>query len=300
MTYVPYFRGKQFDLAALKEAVTLDLLPPTALPLIEPVRDTNHLRRTLEAFIKKQRQALVILNPEVGQARLGATKLHPIDDLLESPYIIPAYILNEDFRYEWVTHSEYVFISKRYIRDLEEILAEFIPLFHLISDSARLRKLIDHNRILLTDPFTRLKSNADYLELPDEFFSDEHKFFHEDGYMGYSDFGIDGSAYWDKGYPSRAIALHILYVDKFGSLRIKHFASDSNDTATNPAGKFFEALEKLYEWHQRYRDVIPLTYGLGELLKYRDTGKYPGSGVIKKLSVLHQLEIIGSTRSESI
>ena len=293
MIYIPYFRGKQFDLAALKEAVLKDLLASGTIPLIEPVRDSPHLRKTLEAFIKKEREILVVINPEVGQVQMGVPKLYEIDDLLETPYVIPCYIINEAFQYHWIKHDDYVFLSKYFVKDiLEEAVGGFAPRFHLIADSARLRKAVHHRRILLGDPFTRLKNSADYLQLPDEFFSDEMKFAKEEGYLGYSDYGIDGAAYYDKGWASRAVVLHILYLDKYGNLRIKHFCSDSNESAANPAGKFFEALEKLAAWHRRYEKEIPLTAGLSGLLSYLETGKYPGGGTIKKWSVMHQLELV--------
>jgi len=128
------------------------------------------------------------------------------------------------------------------------------------------------------------------LYIPDEFFSDDSKHFAEDGYIGYSDYGIDGEAYFDKGYPSRSVTLHILYIDRHKSARIKHFASDSNESAANPAGKFMEALAKLSEWHARYVKEVPLTRGLMELLSYQERG-YPGAGIVKKMLVMHQLEL---------
>ena len=289
--YIPYFRGKQFDLLALTACAADGLLADGVVPLIEPVRDSAHLRQTLMAFIDNKREILVVDNPEVGQVQRGVVIIHAIGDLFESPYVIPAYLLNHSFDPAWIKHNDFVFISKHYIKNVLTDAGAFKPKFHIIADSARLRGAVPGNRVLLTDPFTRLGNGADYLELEDEFFSDEAKYFREDGYIGYSDYGIDGEAYFDKGYPSRSVVLHILYLDRYKCVRIKHFASDSNESAANPAGKFFEALKKLSEWHARYEDAVPLTGGLKELLSYRDKGVYPGTGVIKKLSVMHQLEL---------
>ena len=291
--YIPYFRGKQFDLLALKESVANGLLTDSVIPLIEPVRDSAHLRKTLEAFIENKREILVIYNPEVGQVQRGVIKIHEIIDLFDSPYITPVYILNRSFNSTWIKQEEFVFLSKSFLKD---ILAEanfFKPKYHIITDSARPRRVIQDNRVLLTDPFTRFNNGTEYVEqgLEDEIYSDDSKYFHEDGYIGYSNYGIDGEAYFDKGYPSRSIVLHILYLDKYKSVRIKHFVSDSNDSAENPAGKFFEALKKLAEWHTRYEKEVPLTKGLLELLLYQERGAYPGTWTIKKLSVMHQLEL---------
>jgi len=290
--YIPYFRGKQFDLLALKECAADGLLADGVIPLIEPVRDSAHLRKTLEAFIENKREVLVVDNPEVGQVQRGVVIIHAIGDLFESPYVTPAYLLNHAFDPAWIIHDDFVFISKHYIKNVLTDAGAFKPKFHIIADSARLRGVVPGNRVLLTDPFTRLGNGADYLELEDEFYSDDVKYYSEDGYIGYSDYGIDGEDYFDKGYPSRSVVLHILYFDRYKCVRIKHFASDSNESAANPAGKFFEALKKLSEWHARHENEIPLTGGLKELLSYRERGVYPGTGVIKKLSVMHQLELL--------
>ena len=220
----------------------------------------------------------------------GVAKFHDIDDLFDSPFVTPAYLLNHMFDPAWIARDNFIFVSKGYSHIIQAESGA-LPRFHIIADDARLRRAVGGNRVLLTDPFTRLSSGAEYLELEDEFYSDDHKFFREDGFAGFSNYGIDGEAYVDKGYPSRSIVLHILYADRHGSVRIKHFASDTNDSAANPAGKFFEALGKLAEWLLRYEQEIPLTTGLAELLLYRERGTYPGTGVIKKLSVMHQLEL---------
>ena len=289
--YIPYFRGKQFDLLALKESVPDGLLAKDTVPLIEPVRDSAHLRKTLEAFIKHEREILVIDNPEVGQVQKGVVKIHEIKDLFDGLYVTPVYLLNHSFNPAWIKREDFIFLSKSYLKDILAEVGSYRPRYHIITDSARLRKAVPNNRVLLTDPFTRLSNGADYLELEDEFYSDDSKYFKEDGYIGYSNYGIDGEAYYDKVYPSRSMVLHILYLDRYKSVRIKHFVSDSNDSVANPAGKFFEALKKLTEWHSRYEKEVPLTKGLEELLSYHDRGTYPGTGIIKKLSVMHQLEI---------
>ena len=47
-----------------------------------------------------------------------------------------------------------------------------------------------------------------------------------------------GSRYFDKGFPSRALAIHLTYIDAYGNIRVKHFVSDSNDSAKDQALKF--------------------------------------------------------------
>ncbi len=57
-------------------------------------------------------------------------------------------------------------------------------------------------------------------------------------YIGFSDFTIEGSRYFDKGFPSRALVIHLTYIDAYGNIRVKHFVSDSNDSAKDQALKF--------------------------------------------------------------
>ena len=291
--YVPYFRGKQFDLIGLRESVSMGLIGKGTIPLVEPVRDSKQLLKTLEEFIKHQQEVLVVANPEVGQVQMGMPRLYDWVDFYDSSYVIPAYVTDNNLKREEIQGDEYAFLSTSYTRGkLEELLETHTPKVHIISDSARLRRVVKDNRILLTDPFTRLNSGADYLELEDEFYCDDHKFFRDDGYIGFSNYGIDGKHYYDKGFPSRTVVLHILYKDKFGSIRIKHFASDSNDSHGEPKMKFYEALGKLVRWQQYFSKEVPLTMGLRELIHYHDTEEYPGPGTIKKLLVMHQMELM--------
>ncbi|XFE28377.1 sce7725 family protein [Listeria innocua] len=46
--YYPYLRGKQFDLLALKEALSRGLLSNKIHPVIEPVRDSATLKNVIE------------------------------------------------------------------------------------------------------------------------------------------------------------------------------------------------------------------------------------------------------------
>jgi len=296
--YIPYFRGKQFDLIGLRESVSKGLIGKGTIPLVEPVRDSKQLLKTLEAFIKYQQEILVVANPEVGQVQKGMPRLHDWVKCYDSPYVIPVYITGYNLKVEDIQDDEYAFLSTSYISGkLEELLETHTPKVHMISDSARLRKVVKDNRILLTDPFTKLNSGADYLELEDEFYCDDHKFFREDGYMGFSNYGIDGKHYYDKGFPSRTVVLHILYKDKFGSIRIKHFASDSNESYGDVQVKFREALGKLVRWQEYFSKEVPLTVGLKELISFHEAKECPGPGTIKKLLVMHQMELMRDVMS---
>ena len=83
---------------------------------------------------------------------------------------------------------------------------------------------------------------------------------------------------------------NIVYFDKDDSLRVKHFVSDSNDDISDPAGKFQEALSKLVAWNEaKQLDTVAMKEF--EDLYHREA--YPGLGTVKKLSIMHHLELIG-------
>jgi len=64
--YYPYFRGKQFELLAIREQSKL-LARMGFCPIIEPVRsDFGGIARALESIRQSNGEAIVILNPQCG------------------------------------------------------------------------------------------------------------------------------------------------------------------------------------------------------------------------------------------
>ena len=82
------------------------------------------------------------------------------------------------------------------------------------------------------------------------------------------------------------------------TLRIKHFVSDSNEDPRNPALKFYEAVTKLASWYRNESANIPLTLGLKTFLEHYDNQTYPGLGTVKKLSLMHHIELISKYLDE--
>lgn len=293
--YFPYIRSKQFDLLALKELNERHLLHPSVVPLIEPIKDSAALKRTITSFVKAEQPLAIIYNPEVGEFDRSQAKLHSIDELKLAPTILPAFITNEQFTGGLIAGKHNLLITNRFDNVhqsyLQELTADY-EISHLLIQDPRLRPIAQ--AISLQDPLTILKNVEDYLYADDEFFSDDHLFYLEDGYKGFADYSINGAVYYEKGFPAKAVSLHIIYFDAYQNLRIKHFTSDSNEDYANPGGKFLEAANKLARWHQKYQDQLFLTYGLSELLQYQKHQKFPGLGVIKKLSLMHHLELIST------
>ncbi|MGM0124312.1 hypothetical protein IGI37_001689 [Enterococcus sp. AZ194] len=294
--YYPYIRGKQFDLLALNEAINRGFLSRKIQPIIEPVRDSATIKKTIHLFQKKDRPLYVIENPQVGQYKLFEEPIHTWQ-FQEGNAVQPARIVTSENALESLERLAplYLFDDNQPLRAPSE-LQKFAELDgkKLIPDQSRFRIWFPENKIILTDAFHHPERSSDYYTKSDDFYSDNHLYFKEDGYSGFSDYTIDERIYQDKGFPSPVITLHITYFDAYGNIRIKHFYSDSNDTWGNQAGKFFEALEKLASWIQKNADQLLLTEGLRELLAYRVTQKFPGLGSIKKWSLLHHLELISA------
>lgn len=69
--------------------------------------------------------------------------------------------------------------------------------------------------------------------------------------------------------------------------------SDSNDDIRDPAKKYYEALSHLMEW-LKSNPIDPETYALQQFRKHHAEGTYPGLGTVKKLSIMHHLELMSN------
>ena len=79
---------------------------------------------------------------------------------------------------------------------------------------------------------------------------------------------------------------------------MKHFVSDSNEDIANPALKFYQAVEKLTKWYRNEKPNIEMTFGLKAFLDHYDNQTYPGLGTVKKLSLMHHLELMSKYLNE--
>ena len=212
--------------------------------------------------------------------------------------IIKAHILNSSSHAE-LAHLEAQGFDKKDLliisdnRDHVDLYSEefsnALPRYTLIPDESIFRRKIKTNRVLLDDKFEKQNRNTDYGNSDDEPFSDDHLFYRDDGFIGFSDYSIVGDNFLEAGFAPYAVALHIIYFSEDLSLRVKHFVSDSNEDIKNPAGKFYEALKKLNDWDKAHEMD---TLGLTGLLTHFTNETYPGLGITKKLSMMHHIELV--------
>ena len=111
---------------------------------------------------------------------------------------------------------------------------------------------------------------------------------------GFGDFLIVGDNYSETGGPAYAVAIHLTFIDpdKDDSMWIYHFVSERQDTPTDPAGKFAEALEKMMRILDRRNSKILETSAVKEFRDLHRQGHFPGLGYVKKLSMNHHVETL--------
>jgi hypothetical protein len=153
------------------------------------------------------------------------------------------------------------------------------------------RKLKDSGKelIRLDDNFKAQKRNSDYLLMAEEKFSEEHLFYKENGYCGFSDYTVLVSDYIEGGAAPYAVAIHLTYQKENQEIWMKHFASITNDDQSNIQGKFAEAAKKAVTFLNAKNIHNSASE---ELRRYYEGGLYPGLGMIKKISIKNHLELM--------
>lgn len=298
--YFPYLRGKQFELLAIRELVENNLISNKIVPIVEPVKFAITLQKTIEISKKNKKKFSVIFNPEVGDIILERDKImSDLVDYVKNDDILMAYITNKNMATDLSTiiaknkisydHIILIHIKGDFAEEYLETVKTNTPLYNLIPDQRSYSRKIKDNKILFIDHFNAKKKNSDYSYDMDEFFSDDHLYYADEGYLGFSDYCTIGSKYSDGGFRPYAVAVHITYFDKDNILRIKHFVSKSNEDTADTPRKYYEALEQLIEWK---KDAGLNTYALREFQKHFDDQTYPGLGTLKKLSIMHHIELV--------
>lgn len=315
--YFPYLRGRQNELLCLRELLDAGKLSSKVIPIIEPVKFSSTLFSTLTKFIEMGHQVIVIRNLEVGSFRKESgdmikniekesdeKKKEKIRKTLEgykevwnNPQIQKAYLVDDDVismvREKKIDAKDVVMINikKGNYRYYEEYGEEIIGKYTVVPKGGDFEDIIEDDIIILEDSYRKAKRNIDYIENPDELFSRNHIVYKKRGFVGFSDFSMVGNDFDESGFAPLAIAIHIMYFGNRDELKIHHFVSESNESISDPARKFEEAMNKLVNWENF--DIIPKTIGLDNLIECYNIGKFPGLGVIKKYSLMHHIQMMG-------
>lgn len=313
--YFPIIRGRQYDLLALRELKKLGLLNNKIIPIIEPIKMSSTLNSVIHLFKEDDSQLILIVNPKVGSFMgdlASPTIKTQFEAILNEDHVIPAYYFSENAEKEIpkitntfnieldglvIIHSE-----RKLVPAYQRIFNDALPMYNVIPFSNSFRRpLSGKNLIGYADRFNKLLRNADYLDRIDEFYSDDHIYYKDEDYIGFSDYSTVGADYNEGGFAPYAVAFHIVYLDGENNLNIMHFVSKSNNDISDPANKFSEALDKFVSWYQGFEGYKVETRAIQILLEHHKNGTYPGLPTLKKLSIMHHLELIGAyleTRGE--
>lgn len=307
--YFPYLRGKQFELLALRELAPHHLDYTKVTPIIEPIKKDVKSIVTMIKAMPKELKVLLIVNPEYGEIVAPYTESFSLITILHElgfTNIVPAFLLSNDSDFIFMRNAIATYsynVSGYALIHLNQI-SQLIELGNLFTSTNGLYNIIHVNYLRsikrslpktsiasLSDQFVRQTKNADYVNNIDENFSDEHLYYTEDG-IGFGDYLTIGAQYIDGGRLPWAVVIHLTYLDKStGKIRIMHFVSDSNFDDSDTPGKFAEALGKLVI----FIDAEDIHTIASEIFRdYNTREAYPGLGTIKKLSIMHHIELVQS------
>lgn len=303
--YYPFLRARQFELIALRELATEESTQGVIIPILEPVKEThNNLSLAHKVFQDKNQTAYLIVNPTIGELAGDSSFYLEYLNELENSKFSPAFHYRNNS--EFINQSIEIFgLSNCMIicqNDVNPDDSEFKQLVAKkevssvnVNDPNRNRTLhrfikgLNKNYIRLDDLFEKQARNSDYLEIQEHRFSEEHIYYVEDGFNGFSDYTVLPSEYIDGGSTPRAVVIHLTYLNGENQIWIRHFTSETNDSISNVQGKFAEAAEKAVIYC-RQRNLT--NSAISELISYYDNQHYPGLGTVKKISIKNHLLVI--------
>ncbi|MDZ4820086.1 MAG: sce7725 family protein [Planctomycetota bacterium] len=305
--YYPYFRGKQFELITIRETATL-MAESHFVPIVEPVKEAlGGLDRALKAVCDANGGAIVIVNPFHGEHSNNGAEISTLlqDGYAKNAAVEVGILLRDGMSIQQTVeccsqHNNHpltlVHAGFTQAKALSAALVEAHiscrnVFFEDYCGKLYRKHFSSGNRILLRDGFQR-RRNKDHP--PVEAFSDLHATYEEEGMTGFGDFLIVGDDFSESGGPAYAVAIHLTFIDsdQDDAMFIHHFVSTSQDTPTDPAGKFAEALEKLVAELDSGNSKIIETSAVQEFRALHNAGHFPGLGSVKKLSMKHHIETL--------
>jgi hypothetical protein len=311
--YFPIFRGKQFELIAIREFARERAGGAVVHPIIEPVRDPSGntgLARTIGSLEDHGYRYTVIVNPAKGDLAERKNAPQVIVDAIDASPATAGRICfgvllraggNSDEAVNAITGSELSAAPLNLIydkptagpRDVGELSQ--LGIWHHVAEAKRdVRSLgvftANPSCVQLDRTFKRLPRNTDYVDKPPSVFCNAHLYFKEDGFVGISDYLTIGDDYSEGGGLPLALVIHLTYQDPSDELiYIRHFCSTSNADQSDPGGKFLEAVSDLVSFVDDEGFDNP---ALEQFRAYDREQRFPGLGVVKKLSMQNHLYVM--------
>jgi hypothetical protein len=204
--YFPYLRGRQYELLALKELAKGGLLSSHVIPVVEPIKMSATFDGTVRTFFDLNLPLALIFNPAVGeyagqdtfvnvyiQKTGGLSGLMPTLLMSNSASTVLGKLISKGVERSGIT----TVLDNR--DSLEIYRTEFddtSPQYTLFSDERSLRRVVKQGKVMFEDKFNKQDKNADYSKNVDEFFSDDHLFYADEGYVGFGDYSIIGKDFF--------------------------------------------------------------------------------------------------------
>tara|TARA_R110000751_G_scaffold110711_3_gene208415 strand:+ start:3786 stop:4586 length:801 start_codon:yes stop_codon:yes gene_type:complete len=263
------------------------------------------MRLALPKLIDNNVRFALILNPKVGEIKSAMDVYDELSDILTGNRIwIPALIVTNDYDelsefIEELQFTNIMIICTDQTDTNDENFKQLISsakVGSVVSEDNRSLKTFVRNLgkyiIRLDDKFKGVKRNSEYLDMDEEKFTEEHYYYSEDNYDGFSDYTPLVSEFVTGGSAPYAVAIHLTYPKTDEEIWIRHFTSTSNTDRANIQGKFAQAASKAVGFLDEYNIH---TNASEELRNYYKEAKYPGLGTSKKISIKHHLEIINDS-----
>jgi hypothetical protein len=306
--YLPFLRGKQFELLALRELNALPIDVNKISPIIEPVKkDLKAIETAIKSLSKTYVAVQLIVNPEHGDLNKAS---QPIVDLITKlktegiDNVNPTFLISTEKDFQMLKKAQATkFLDNGYSLVHLNQIASSIELKQIANSTNLTHNIVHVNHVIsmrrgfpagsigfISDPFVRQKRNVDYEDFEDEFFSNDYFHYVNEGFTAFSDYLTIGADYIEGGMLPYAVVIHLTYKDPGSEdIRIRRFISDNNLDASDTAGKFYEALSKLIAFVDT-NNINSLA--IKQFRDYFHRGAFPGLGIIKKLSIMHHIELV--------
>lgn len=304
--YFPFLRARQFELIALRELCSEQEFKNYVVPVLEPVRESvNSLSIANRVFHENSINPFLIVNPLNGE-KTGDTHyfldfIHNIEDNCFRAALI--FTNNSDYILSCIADyslNDVMLICLEGFADdvkLHELCENSHINYIMVLDPQKNRHLdryikrLDKKYIRIDDMFEKKERNADYLDIAAHKFTEEHIYYKDEGYTGFSDFTVLPGDFFDGGSTPRAVVIHLSYLNKISKneIWVRHFTSISNDSIANVQLKFAQAADKAIRFVNEQRLD---NSAIAELKNYFDAEMYPGLGTIKKISIKNHLIVV--------
>jgi hypothetical protein len=305
--YYPILKGKQFELAALKELV--GHIPVGAVcPILEPVNlSLGPLAITISELTAAGITSWVVINPSQGEfssvsgSNITASLIAHLATVGNGTgAFVPCVKVRDSTDVSAIALLRN--LTTPFVAYVEGIITPALTLDLMRASVVALNPdKTDHSVwgslpavVLFHDGFDKKARNLDYGA--ESFYSNCHVQYRlRPNAIGFGDYTILGERFSEGGGPAFVVTLHLSYLDpsRMKQMYVRHFSSYSdNDSQSDPGGKFREALDLLIAHVTANPTNFVNTAGLQDFITLYGTRHYPGLGVVKKISIKHHIQTL--------